>query len=147
MSTSRALTDAVEIAPGKWLVAGGMNALSIIPLNAGNPTATAEIYDSSLNTWATVGSLATARANIKGWAIGNGRFLLAGGGAGSILSPTPLSDTEVFDTATNTFSPGPTMNSGRAGAGMFSTPQGQVYLFGGAATSSMITTTTEWYFF
>ncbi len=147
MSTARALTSAVELAAGKWLVAGGTNALSIIPLNPGNPTAAAEIYDATLNTWATVGSLAMARANISGWAIGNGRFLLAGGGAGSILSPTPLADTEIFDTATNTFSPGPTMNSGRAGAGTFLTPQGQVYLFGGAATSSMITTTTEWYYF
>ncbi|MFT4515728.1 MAG: hypothetical protein ACI89X_000427 [Planctomycetota bacterium] len=147
MSTSRALTDAVEMAPGQWLVAGGMNGLSIIPYNPGNPTATAEIYNSSTNTWTTVGSLASPRANLLGWAIGNGQFLLAGGGAGSILSPTPLSATEIFDTATNTFSPGPTMNSGRAGAGMMRTPQGQVFLFGGAATSSMITTTTEWYFF
>ena len=147
MATSRALTEAVELAPGRWLVAGGMNGLSIIPFNPGNPTGTAEIYDSTLNTWTSVGSLASARANLKGWSIGNGQFLIAGGGAGSILSPTPLSDTEIFDTATNTFSPGPTMNSGRAGAGMFFTPQGQVHLFGGAATSSSITTTTEWYFF
>lgn len=147
MSTSRALTDPVEMAPGKWLVAGGMNGLSIIPFNPGNPTATAEIYDSSLNTWTSVGSLASARANLLGWSIGNGQFVIAGGGAGSILSPTPLSDTEIFDTATNTFTPGPTMNSGRAGAAMFLTPQGQVHLIGGAATISGITTTTEWYFF
>jgi hypothetical protein len=147
MSTARALTDAVEISSGKWLLAGGMNGLSIIPLNPGNPTAAAEIYDSVANTWTTVGSLSSARANLKGWPIGNGQFMIAGGGAGSILSPTPLSDTQIFDTATNTFSAGPSMNSGRAGAGMFFTPQGQVYLFGGAATSSSITTTTEWYFF
>ena len=147
MSTSRALTDPVEISAGRWLVAGGMNGLSILPYNPGNPTATAEIYDSTLNTWTTVGSLVTARANHKAWAIGNGRFVLAGGGAGSILAPTPLSDTEVFDTATNTFLPGPVMNSGRAGAGIFFTPQGQVHLFGGAETSSMITTTSEWYYF
>lgn len=147
MTTSRALTDPVEIAPGKWLVAGGMNGLSILPFNPGNPTATAEIYDSSLNTWTSVGSLASARANLKGWSIGNGQFVIAGGGAGSILAPTPLADTEIFDTATNTFTPGPMMNSGRAGAAMFLTPQGQVQLIGGADTSSSITATTEWYFF
>ena len=33
------------------------------------------------------------------------------------------------------------------GAGIFFTPQGQVHLFGGAETSSMITTTSEWYYF
>jgi hypothetical protein len=147
MSTARALAGVVEMAPGRWLIAGGMNALSIIPLNPGNPTATAEIYDASTNTWTTVGSLASARAQVSAWPLGNGLFMFGGGGAGSVLSPTPLSNTEIFDSATNTFSPGPTMNSGRAGAGVFFTPQGQVYLFGGAATSSSITTTTEWYYF
>lgn len=147
MGTSRALTVPVVIAPGKWLVAGGMNGLSIIPLNAGNPTAAAEIYDAALNTWTTVGSLGTARANFQGWPIGNGQFILAGGGSGSLLSPTPLPDTEIFDTATNSFSPGPTMSSGRAGAGVFHAPHGQVHLFGGAASNTSITTTTEWYYF
>lgn len=147
MSTSRALTNPVLIAPGKWLVAGGMNGLSIVPFNAGNPTAAAEIYDSALNTWTVVGSLGTARSNHSAWPIGNGQFILAGGGSGSILSPTPLPDSEIFDTATNTFSPGPTMSSGRAGAGVFLAPHGQVHLFGGAATNTSITTTTEWYYF
>lgn len=147
MSTARALAGAVEMAPGRWLVAGGMDGISIIPLNLGNAVATAEIYDSQTNTWTTVGSLASARAQVSAWPIGNGRFIVAGGGAGSVLSPTPLSNTEIFDSATNTFSPGPTMNSGRAGAGVFVTPQGQVFMFGGASTSSSITTTTEWYFF
>lgn len=147
MAASRALTDPVEIAAGKWLVAGGMEGLSIIPFNAGNPTDAAEIYDAATNSWTTVGPLATARANHKAWAIGNGQFVLAGGGAGSILGPTPLATTEVFDINTNTFSPGPMMNSGRAGAGLFFTPQGQAMLFGGAATSSSITTTTEWYYY
>jgi len=147
MASSRALTYPVELAPGRWLVAGGMNGLSIIPLNAGNPTAAAEIYDATLNTWTTVGSMGAARANHTGWSIGNGQFLLAGGGAGSVLSPTPLPSTEIFDTATNTFSPGPNMTSGRAGAAIYKTPHGQVHLIGGAATNTSITTATEWYYF
>ena len=147
MSASRALTNPVEITPGRWLVAGGMNGLSIIPLNAGNPTAAAEIYDAAANAWTTVGSLNTARANHSAWSIGNGRFILAGGGAGSVLSPSPLPDSEIFDTASNTFSPGPVMSSGRAGAAVFKAPHGQVHLLGGAATNTTITTTTEWYYF
>ncbi|MEZ6035913.1 MAG: kelch repeat-containing protein [Planctomycetota bacterium] len=146
MNTARALADPVELAPGRWLVAGGMNGLSIIPYNPGNPTAAAEIYDAATNSWTSVGSMATARANHKGWAIGNGRFLLAGGGANSILSPTPLSSTEIFDTATNTFSPGPQLNSERAGATAIRTPQGQMMLLGGASATA-ITRTTEWYYF
>lgn len=147
MSASRALTNPVAIAADKWLVAGGMNGLSIIPFNAGNPTAAAEIYDATANTWTTVGSLNTARANHSAWAIGNGRFILAGGGSGDILAPTPLPDSEIFDTATNAFSPGPVMSSGRAGAAIFRAPHGQVHLLGGAATNTSITTTTEWYYF
>ena len=147
MNTPRALLEPVEIDAGKWLVAGGMNGLSIIPWNPGNPTATAEIYDFATNSWTSVGSMATARAYQKGWSIGNGLFMLAGGGNGSVTGPTPLPDTEIFDTSTNTFSPGPMMSSGRAAAGIFHTPQGQVFLFGGAATTAMITTTTEWYYF
>jgi len=147
MSTSRALTNAVAIDSDKYLVAGGMNGLSIIPLNAGNPTAAAEIYDATLNTWTTVGSMNTARANQSAWPIGNGQFLIAGGGSGDILAPTPLPDSEIFDTATNTFSPGPLMSSGRAGAAIIKAAHGQVHLLGGAATNTTITTTTEWYYF
>ena len=147
MATERALADPVELAPGKWLMAGGMNGLSILPFNPGNPTGAAEIYDSALNTWTSVGSLATPRANQKAWALGNGRYILAGGGAGSILSPVPLADTEIFDLATNSFSPGPALNTGRAAAGIAFNQQGQVFLFGGAAANSTITTTTEWYHF
>lgn len=147
MNDARALADPVQIDTDRWLLAGGMNGLSIIPFNAGNPTASAEIYDGTNNTFTSVGSMATARANQKAWALGNGQFLLAGGGDGSILSPVPLASTEIFDPATNTFSPGPTMNSPRAAAGLLLTSQGQVFLFGGADSGSTITNTTEWYYF
>ena len=147
MNNARALIEPVEIGPDRWLLAGGMNGLSIIPLNAGSPTNTAEIYDANANTWTSVGSMATARVNQKGWALPNGTFMLAGGGEGSILAPVSLDTTEIFDPATNTFSPGPTMNSPRAAAGMLFMPTGQVFLFGGASTNATVTNTTEWYFF
>jgi hypothetical protein len=147
MNDARALVEPVEIGPDRWLLAGGMNGLSIFPYNPGNPTATAEIYDAVANTWTAVGSMATARVNQKGWSIGNGKILLVGGGDGSILAPVPLASTEVFDVATNTFTAGPTMNSPRAAAGILKMPQGQMFLFGGANTGTTITNTTEWYFF
>lgn len=145
MASPRALTDAVALGGDRWLLAGGMSSLTLT--NAGTPTATAEIYDGASNSWTTVGPLATARANHRGWAIGGGRFLLAGGASGSILQPTSLSSTEVFDVATGVFTPGPSLNTARAGAGAFLTAQGQMLVFGGADATGTVTTSTEWYYF
>lgn len=147
MAVARSLIDPIDLGNDKWLVAGGINGITIIPFNPGNPTNTAEVYDAVANTWTTVGALATARGNHKGWALGNGQFLLSGGANGSILSPTPLSSTEIFSTATNTFSAGPAMTSARAGAAAYATPQGQIMLFGGATTGGLISNTCEWYYF
>ncbi len=145
MTRSRSLTDPVQIDSSRWLVAGGIANLTLT--NLGTPTNTAEIYDAVANTWTSVGSMVTDRGNSKAWALGGGRFLLAGGANGTILSPVPLSSTEVFSTATNAFTPGPAMNLPRAGAAAFLTPNGQVQVFGGASTGGSITNSTEWYYF
>jgi hypothetical protein len=147
MATARSLTDPIDLGNGRWLLAGGINGISILPFNPGNPTATAEVYDANLNTWTSVGSMATARGNHRGWALGGGLFLLAGGANGSVLAPTALSSTEVFSTATNTFAPGPAMSFSRGGAAAFRTHQGQMQLFGGASSGGVITASTEWYYF
>lgn len=145
MAVARSLIDAVPIGNNRWLFAGGISALTLT--SPGTPTATAEIYDAAANTWTTVGSMATPRGNHKGWAISGTQFVLAGGANGTVLSPTALATTEIFSTATNTFSPGPAMNWARAGAAAFKTPQGQMQLFGGATTGGVITNSTEWYYF
>lgn len=147
MAFARSLVDPVDLGNGRFLVAGGINGITILPFNPGNPTNTAEIYDAVANTWTTVGSMATARGNHRAWSLGNGRFLLAGGANGSILSPNALSSTEVFSTATNQFTPGPSMARARAGAAASPTPQGQMMLFGGGTTGGSITSSTEWYYF
>jgi len=147
MAEERALLDPIELEPGKWLLAGGMNGLSIIPFNPGNPTATAEIYDSTTNSWTSVAPMAQARANHQVWALGNDAFLVAGGAADSILSPTPLQTTEIYSATTQTFSPGPPLNAPRAAPAMIETHQGQILLMGGADTATSILDTTEWYYF
>lgn len=145
MATSRSMVDPVDLGGNRWLLAGGISSLTLT--NLGTPTAAAEIYDAVTNTWTAVQPMATARGNHKAWALGNGRFLLAGGANGTILSPVPLQSTEVFDAATNAFTAGPPMTTSRAGAAMYLTPQGQVQLFGGASTNGSISNTTEWYYF
>ncbi len=144
MAVHRSLIDAVPIGNDRWLMAGGINTVTLA--SPGTPTATAEIYDALANTWTTVGNMATARGNQRTWSLGNGQFLLAGGANGSILSPVPQATTEVFSTVTNQFTAGPVMNFPRAGASAYPTPQGQVMLFGGASTGGVIIAGTEWYY-
>jgi hypothetical protein len=145
MGTSRSMVDPVDLGNNRWLLAGGISSLTLT--NLGTPTAAAEIYDAVANTWTSVGSMATARGNHKSWSLGNGKFLLAGGANGTILSPVPLASTEVFSLTTNSFTAGPPMTTSRAGAAQFLTPQGQMQLFGGASTNGSISNTTEWYYY
>lgn len=147
MATARSLIDPVDLGNNRFLFAGGINGITVIPFNPGNPTNAAEIYDATANTWTTVAPMATARGNHRGWPIGNGRFVLTGGANGSILSPTPLNSTEIFDVATNAFTPGPAMAFARAGAAETINHQGQVQVFGGGTTGNTITASTEWWYF
>ena len=89
----------------------------------------------------------SARGYHRGWALGNGRFMLAGGAAGDILTPVPLDSVEVFSLTTNAFTVGPAMTIPRAAPAMFLTPYGQVQLFGGGTTNNTIVNTTEFYYF
>lgn len=145
MASPRSTIEPVALDNHRWLVAGGISSLTLT--NLGTPTNTAEIYNAVTNTWTTVGSMATARGNHQGWALGGGRYLLAGGANGTILSPVPLQSSEIFDTATNTFTAGPPMSIPRAGAAKFATPHGQIQLFGGATSTGGATNSTEWYYF
>jgi len=145
MASARSMLDPVPLGNDRWLLAGGISSLSLT--NLGTPTATAEIYNAVANTWTTVGSMATSRGMCKGWALDGTRFLLCGGANGTILSPNPLASSEIFSTATNTFTAGPPMNIPRAGLAVFLTPQGQIHVFGGGTTNNAISNTTEWYYF
>lgn len=145
MAQPRSTVEPVNLGGGRWLMAGGINSLTLT--NLGTPTNTAEIYNAATNTWTAVGSMAVARGNHQAWPLGNGRFLLAGGANGTIITPVSLGSTEIFSTTTNTFTPGPSMTVPRAGAAAFLTPQGQVQLFGGASTNGGAVNTTEWYYF
>lgn len=145
MATARSLIDAVPLGNDRWLLAGGISSLSLTSL--GTPTAAAEIYDAAANTWTGAGSMATARGNHRGFALGGGRFLAVGGANGTILSPVPVATGEVYDVGTNTWSPGPSLTIPRAGAAAFLTRRGQVHVIGGGTTSGVIARSSEWYFF
>src|SRR5690606_37966395 len=59
LSHARAVSSQVEIAPGRWLLAGGVGTISLTQW--GTLTDTAEIYDESANTFTATGSMAQRR--------------------------------------------------------------------------------------
>lgn len=126
---ARAQCSTIEVAPGRWLLAGGIGAISLS--QPGTPTAAAEIYDEASNGFAATGSLAQQRTLHAAFALGNGRVLHVGGGDGTLFAITPLASTEIYDLATGTFSAGLPLNQARAAFAAYETATGQIHVIGG----------------
>ena len=148
MSAGHAVFSAIEIAPGKHLIAGGIGALSLT--NQGTPTDVAEIYTASSGApgaFSPAGKLAKARGMHMAFALGSDRYLHVGGAEGAIFTPNALASTEIYTATTNTWSAGPTLNLSRSGYGAFLAPTGQIHLLGGGSGPGAPTVNfTEWYF-
>jgi len=96
---SRDYDTAVMYAPGKILTVGGSDP----------PTATAEVIDLNAGSpaWRYVGSMAIARRQLNGTILADGRILITGGSSGSGFdnASAPVYLTEMWDPATETFTP------------------------------------------
>jgi hypothetical protein len=145
MGSARALIDPVPLGNDRWLMAGGINQVTLA--NQGTPTNTAEIYDAAANTWSPAGAMSVPRGLHKGWALGGGRYLIAGGANGTLQAPVPYGTTEVYDAASNGWSAGPPLTIPRTAFAVFATPSGQVMLFGGGTANNTISNGTEFYYF
>jgi hypothetical protein len=145
MASPRAMVEPVPLGNHRYLLAGGINSLTLI--NLGTPTAAAEIYNGATNSWSSAGSMATARGIHKGWALDGNRFLIAGGANGTILSPNSLASSEIYDATANTWSAGPSLNIPRSGPAVFRTPTGQMQVFGGGSSQGAISSRVEFYYF
>jgi PKD repeat protein len=90
---------AVMYAPGKILVAGG----------ADPPTATAEVIDlnAASPAWRYVQSMSTARRQLNGTILADGKVLITGGSSGSGFdnASAPVFATEMWDPAREQFTP------------------------------------------
>jgi len=124
---------AVTVLPDqKVLVAGG------IPAGAGYPQVglpTAEIYDSSTNTWtATTASMATARWGHSAVLLKNGQALVAGGTTTrSATSLKALALAELYDPAAKTWTAtAHPMTDARSGHAAVLLPSGKVLVVGGS---------------
>jgi hypothetical protein len=101
MSIARAFHSATLLNNGTVLVIGGLNP-------GGGSVATAEIYDPATGSFTRVGDMAEGRIQHTASLLGDGRVLIAGGFEGNAndfgFFPTPTA--EIYDPATQSFSPG-----------------------------------------
>jgi Kelch motif len=108
MSTPRLGAGAAALPGGDVLVVGGSDAAS-------EALATGEVYHSSSNTWTPVANqMATAHVQPSVVPLPNGNVLVFGGVASAVSSPSlaTTTDSEIYDPATNRFTPtGPTIHS------------------------------------
>jgi uncharacterized protein (TIGR03437 family) len=128
-STPRANHIAARLASGKVLIASGNGAPFSNILN------TAEIYDPATGNWTPAGNLNVARQSPRAALLADGRVLVTGGLI-VVNNQAVLTNTaEVYDPATNVWTPTPPMNSGRVLHTVTLLPNGKVLAAGGSAAS------------
>jgi N-acetylneuraminic acid mutarotase len=130
MSTPRTNHTATLLADGTVLVAGGTDSL------AGTPLASAEVYDPATDSWSTVGSMASARALHTANLLPDGTVLVTGGGDGAVPAADgsgngALASAELYDPATQSWSPAGSMAAARAQHTATLLPNGSVLVTGG----------------
>jgi hypothetical protein len=124
---------------GRVLFTGGLDLF-------GQPTAAAAIYDPVAQTTTRL-QMNAARAGHGASVMGDGRVLITGGFATldfNLLNSlgTLLGSTEIFDPATGTFAPGPTMAEPRAWHSSTTLTNGQVLIAGGLALLPLVNVPT-----
>lgn len=134
MNVPRTGHSATLLPNGLVLVVGG-------ELSSGNPTSTAELYDPNTGTWRlTHSGLHFARAGHTATLLGNGTVLIAGG----FDVNGNLSSVEIFDSTTEQFTLGPSLQTARRIHTAALLKDGRVLVVGGysGSLSSFATTGT-----
>ena len=130
LSTPRFDHTLTLLANGKVLAAGGRTN------PAGTVFNTAEVYDPLTETWTPTGPMNDYRWEHTATLLPDGRVLVAGGfgglptGTGDNAQPV-LNSAEIYDPATNTWTPTGSMNVRRALHTAILLPDGQVLVAGG----------------
>ena len=108
-----------------------------------------ELYDWVTNTFAApadTAKTATARAFDTATLLPNSKVLVAGGvGPGPDNTLLTLGDSEIYDPLTNSFSPGPSMNTARSSAAAAPAVDGTVVIAGGSGSDGLTLSSTETY--
>ncbi len=135
LSPGRSFMAGTALPGGKIFVAGGYD--------LGGFVASASLYDPATNAWTALASMASARVLAGAFALPNGKVLVAGGGGGSPQNTTGFATTEIYDVATNTWSPGPGMLSPRWAFASTALPSGKILVAGGLLNNTNSTPAAE----
>jgi hypothetical protein len=132
MTAERTQHTAVLLKDGRVLLAGGNDA------NTGISEKSAEIFDSSTNTFTATGSMKEGRINFAMVALDDGRAIAFGGFDNDSTDPTQgsLATTEIWDPSTNAWTAGPTMPEPRDSLSAVKIAGGNVLVFGGQTNST-----------
>ena len=125
MGVERGLPNAVLLSDGRVLVTGD-RLLDIQAL-----TGKAEVYDPVAGTWTPTEDLSKPRVDHSLTLLPDGRVLAAGGAHPLNINQGDYTSTEIFDPATNSWSPGPELSGPRTNHSATLLPDGRVLLVGG----------------
>ncbi|MET0502941.1 MAG: kelch repeat-containing protein [Candidatus Binatia bacterium] len=124
LNTERYRHTATRLPDGKVLVAGGYNS-SFLSLNG------AEVYDPATGTWSGTGTLNTNRTDHTATLLPNGNVLVAGGYNVSGNRFSPLTNSELYDPVTGTWSATGALSVARSNHTATLLPNGKVLVAGG----------------
>jgi hypothetical protein len=127
MATGHGLATASLLPDGRVLVAGG----AALGGCCGGMTA-ADLYSPATGTWQAAANMNVAREVAASVVLPDGTVLMTGGYNGITTTPY-LASTEIYQPATNTWTPGPSMTQGRENHTATLLPDGQVLVAGGDA--------------
>lgn len=132
-------TQAIALLDNRVLATGGALPYTDIP--------DSETYDPATGEWTVAGAMSQRRSNHTLTLLADGRVLAVGGL--EILDDgdyIPLSNTEIFDPVTDTWSPGPELSQPRASHSATLMPDGNVLIVGGISEQNgekYLTVSTE----
>jgi N-acetylneuraminic acid mutarotase len=127
----------VRLNDGRILMTGGVNVPSLLGATNAAPISGAELYNPTSNSWQTV-NMPSARTLHTATVLADGRVAVCGGGQGTLTAPTSVSSVVLFNPGSNSWSTAPNLVTPRASHTAQLMPDGMLILFGGAGTSSTL---------